>query len=209
MPTTSDYLTQLQTDMATLKTNVASKGVAVSENDNFTTLSSKVADIQQGGSSVTIDNCDNLFEINNRIDEVENILPLCSGCSSMFAMFRDSDAITSLAFNNFDASSVLNMQEMFMGCCTMDTLDISSFITTNVENTTSMFEGCTALLFLDMRNFTFDNLEYFDGMFGTDENSGVPSNCEIIVGTQTEKNWIETNFSWLTNVKTVAEYEAQ
>ena len=62
MATTSQYLQSLQNDMQTLKTNVAEKGVEVSDDDNFTTLSAKVADISGGGDEPT-----NITELNQSI----------------------------------------------------------------------------------------------------------------------------------------------
>jgi hypothetical protein len=37
--------------------------------------------------------------------------------------------------------------------------------------------------------------------------TGVPSNCLIIVKDSTQKTWLQSKFSNLTNIKTVAEYE--
>lgn len=60
MGTTSDYLTSLQNDMATLKTNVQAKGVEVTENDNFTSLASKVAQISTGSADPTIESINDI-----------------------------------------------------------------------------------------------------------------------------------------------------
>jgi hypothetical protein len=38
---------------------------------------------------------------------------------------------------------------------------------------------------------------------------GVPADCLIIVKDDTQKEWLTNAFSQLTNVKTVAEYEAE
>lgn len=46
MATTTDYLTQLQTDKQTLVTNLVAKGVEADNSETFTTLVPKVADIQ-------------------------------------------------------------------------------------------------------------------------------------------------------------------
>lgn len=61
-----------------------------------------------------------------------------------------------------------------------------------------------------LRNFMFDNVTNFTDMFETiGTNNGVPANCEIIVKSQTEKDWFVTNFSSYTNIKTITEYEAE
>lgn len=48
MATTTDYLTQLQTDKSTLVTNLVAKGVDATNDETFTTLVPKVANIQGG-----------------------------------------------------------------------------------------------------------------------------------------------------------------
>ena len=54
MATTAEYLTQLQTDKATLVTNLVAKGVDATNDETFTTLVPKVADISTGGSTEPI-----------------------------------------------------------------------------------------------------------------------------------------------------------
>lgn len=53
MATTADYLTQLQTDKQTLVTNLVAKGVEATNDETFTTLVPKVADIETGGGTPT------------------------------------------------------------------------------------------------------------------------------------------------------------
>ena len=48
MATTADYLTQLQADKQTLVDNLVAKGVEASNDETFTTLAPKVADISSG-----------------------------------------------------------------------------------------------------------------------------------------------------------------
>ncbi len=75
MATTSDYLTSLQNDMQTLKTNVAEKGVAVDDNDNFTTLSAKVSQISGGGDEPTFTNMADIQDyIASCFDKVDELL---------------------------------------------------------------------------------------------------------------------------------------
>ena len=54
MATTAEYLTQLQTDKTTLVTNLVAKGVDATNDETFTTLVPKVADISTGGSTEPI-----------------------------------------------------------------------------------------------------------------------------------------------------------
>lgn len=133
--------------------------------------------------------------------------------------------------SNLDTSNMVTMQNMFYGCNTVTSLDCSGFLSPNLTKANSMFYNCTQLLSLDLRQLTsndemevdsmfancnrlqhldirsFDftnNLQYTYSMF-----NNVPNNCEIIVADATQKQWLNTNFSRLTNVKTVAEYEAE
>ena len=50
MPTTADYLTQLQSDRNALADNLVTMGVEASQSETFTSLVPKVLDIQGGGS---------------------------------------------------------------------------------------------------------------------------------------------------------------
>ena len=59
-----------------------------------------------------------------------------------------------------------------------------------------MFYNCSSLTSLDISNFTFDKVTSYDEMF-----TNVPNNCSILVKSQTEKDWITSKFTNLTNVK--------
>lgn len=337
MTTTAEYLTQLQTDMQTLKTNVSNKGVPVDNNDNFTTLSAKVASIPTGPSTIAPDfvsfyYCD-LEELDlSWLDtsNIENMQYMFSNCSSltgldlsnfntekvtsMMRMFATCPALEELDLSSFDTSSVETMANMFSGCSSLETLDISSFDFSSVgamsnflQNTTSltsinmanktfsavttfenfarqsglqtinmsgctfgsldqttsfkqmfwycgalatlnlssstfvnpssfaqmfdgctsltsvdlsgigtlpqipinsMFNSCTSLMHIDFRNADFSAVTQSSYMFGSSNSNYVPANCEIIVKDDTQKAWFNNKFSRMTNVKTLAEYQA-
>lgn len=125
--------------------------------------------------------------------------------TNMEAMFRGCTNIGNLDVSTFNTANVTNMKDMFRGCENyLTTLDLSNFDTSNVTNMDSMFIYDWNLLLIDMRNFTFDSVTQYGNMF-----TGVPGTCEIVVKSQTEKDWMATNFPEMENVKTVAEYEAQ
>ena len=107
-----------------------------------------------------------------------------------------------LDFSSFNTENVTNMSSMFNYCYYITELDLSSFSTPNLTNTGSMFQSCMQLKRLDIRNFTFDKVTSYSGMF-----NNVSSSCLIIVKGDTEKQWITSKFTSLTNVKTVAELE--
>ena len=99
-------------------------------------------------------------------------------------------------------SNRILLNGMFNSCTLLTELDLSGLIiNTNIYNTANMFNGCTNLTKIDIRNLKLDNnIAAYGGMF-----NGVPNDCEIIVKDDTAKTWITSNFSNLTNVKTVAE----
>lgn len=128
-----------------------------------------------------------------------------SNVTTMRFMFNTCNNLTSLNFSNFNTKKVTNMNSMFAGCSSLTELDLSSFEGDAIQRTERMFQSCTSLTKIDMRNFTFTNIAYSSYMFGSNSMSGIPDDCLIIVKDNTEKSWITSNFSRLTNVKTVAE----
>lgn len=111
-------------------------------------------------------------------------------------------------FTDCNTSNVTDMANMFSNCQKLRELDLSSFESTSLTQTSTMFNICINLTKIDMRKFDFTTITTYTNMFGTNATYGVPDNCLIIVKDDTQKTWITTNFSRLTNVKTVAEYEA-
>ena len=146
--------------------------------------------------------CSNLISVN-----ANNLIT--SKTQYITGFFYNCKKLTNVSVENWDTSGVLNMMEMFRNCEALTTLDISSFTSTSLTNCSKMFTGCKNLRHIDMRSFNFTK----SGMtttelFGFYAQMGDPPNdCEIIVADATQKAWINTNFSRLTNVKTVAEYE--
>jgi len=134
------------------------------------------------------------------IDNVTNFQDTFYGCIRL----------TSITFgNSLTGQKIKQMNQTFNGCQALTTLDLSNFNTLALTNTNSMFKGCTSLAHIDMRNMTFANVANYTDMFGATASNGVPDDCLIIVKDNTEKTWITSKFSRLTNVKTVAELEAE
>ncbi len=102
--------------------------------------------------------------------------------------------------SNLDTSLITNMMNMFQNCTKLLELNLSNFNTSNVTNMNYMFNSCEKLEKLDIRNFTFDKVINYYGMF-----IGFKTDCLIIVKDDTEKEWITSKFTNLTNVKTVDE----
>ena len=126
-----------------------------------------------------------------------------SNMTNMSTMFYYCNGLTSINVSNFNTTRVTSMRYMFYSCNRLINLDLSSFNTANVTDMSFMFQNCERLQFLDLRNFTFNNVSSYTSML-----IGIPNDCLIIVKDDAAKNWITSKFYQLTNVKTVAEYEA-
>lgn len=179
-------------------------------NDTFVTnMQAVVQSINTNSSSIT----DFIAFFKDKSDLYTlSMLPLIdtSSATLMSSMFYTSnlDKLDFSQYENFVTTNVTNMASMFAWSQNLGKLDISTFTSTNTRSFQDMFHGCNSLEYIDMRNLTFDSVTNYNNMFGN-RNSGVPNDCEIIVKSSTEKTWINTNFSFLTNVKTVAELEAE
>jgi surface protein len=157
-----------------------------------------------------------------------------SNVTTMGSMFYDCYALQTVNLNNWDTSKVKYMSSMFSGCDALTHVDLSHF---NFDNVTSinnmfyscnalkevnmstcnlpkvtaldlMFSGCASLEKVDIRNLDFTNIT----VFGNQQKGvfyGVPKACLIIVKDSTAKTKITNSHSSLTNVKTLAEYQAE
>lgn len=125
--------------------------------------------------------------------------------ANMFRLNSPNTALKTINFgSNFNTNKVENMSYLFYGCRGLNSLDMSSCETSSLTSVRNMFYDCRGLSFLDIRKMTFTNVNDSGSML-----QNVPTTCEIIVKSQTEKTWFNTNFSSYTNVKTVAEYESE
>ena len=130
-----------------------------------------------------------------------------SNITTFQACFGGSN-FTSLNLSGWNTSSANSMFSMFTNCTNLTELNLSSFtINQSNFNCAQMFNGCTSLTKIDIRNMVFSSASISNSanMFGSNASSGVPDNCLIIVKDATEKAWVNTNFSRLTNVQTVAD----
>ena len=119
---------------------------------------------------------------------------------SLSRTFYGCSKLTSLDLSSWDTSECDNMSNTFYGCSALTELDLSNFVSDNVYIIDTMFSGCKNLMRLDMRNFKFSTVTRYSQAF-----NNVPTNCLIIVKDSTEKAWLQSKFSSLTNIKTVAE----
>lgn len=258
MPTTSDYLMQLQTDLTNLKAKYISKGLNIPNNATFTDLVTEFDNLPSSDGDVadyfntTIHNSDysngakfykaiikkipeitiddDVTQLGSFFQNLQNPIKLKGGRNITYIERGFSGGtFTSIDFSEFQGNSLCGIYNMFSGCINVETLDLKTFLTctsasnmfdgctslreidiSNLEfsgsggNINGMFRNCTSLQKIDMRKFTFDTVGSHVSVF-----DNIPSNCLIIVKSQTEKSWILTQRSDLANVKTVEEYESE
>lgn len=147
MATTAEYLTQLQTDKSTLVTNLIAKGVDATNDETFTSLVPKVANIQ-GGVDIndyfkpTISAATNTQYtngINAIIKKIPDTITLTGdSCASMFQYCAAITTIPSL-----DTSGVTDMRKMFFNCNSLQTIPIID--TSKVTTMADMFNNCISL----------------------------------------------------------------
>ncbi len=138
-------------------------------------------------------NCQSLENINLSNFDTSNV-------TSMRTMFLKNYTLKELNLSTFNTSKVTSMNAMFQYCTSLTKLNISSFNTSNVTNMSAIFSYDSKLTLIDMRNMTFTSKL-------TDANSmfyGASNNATIYVKSNTEKTWLNTNYSSLTNVIAVS-----
>ncbi len=83
-----------------------------------------------------------------------------------YGLFNGFWELTSIEFNNFNTSRVVNMISMFEGCESLTNLNLTSFDTANVVDMAYMFFGCESLFKIYVSNaWTVENVVYSNGMF--------------------------------------------
>ena len=132
--------------------------------------------------------------VSNSINDIADLFNGCSGA-------------TSVDLSNFPANtgSYLDVRNIFAKCSLLTHIDMSYVKSSRVQHASGMFNGCTSAQFIDISGLTMTSsytITYND-MF-----TGVPDDCEIIVKNDAAKTFIQTHFANLTNIKTLAEYEA-
>ena len=173
MATTAEYLTQLQTDKATLVTNLVAKGVDATNDETFTSLVPKVADISTGGSTEptftgsydrqglkqigwTDEEIDyynqNGVQWNDSEDDYFKLTQTeLAGDNSTNTRFIPKNSTKTsfagyyklLAIPQLNTSEVTNMGNMFNDCRSLTT--IPQLNTSKVTNMGSMFYNCYSL----------------------------------------------------------------
>ena len=124
--------------------------------------------------------------------------------TTVSGIFSNASSLSSVDFSGSNFTKVKTYSSMFYYAGPITTIDISAFHYTGSITTDKMFYGCDVLQHIDMRNLDISKSTSYSNMF-----YNVPTDCEIIVMNDACKTWMATKFATMTNVKTVAEYEAE
>ena len=170
--------------------------------DSVTSLEQFCADCGYAPKIICNSNINNMLRMYyyNKSSNIDTRGLNTSAVTNMARMFDNCSSLTSLDLSNFNTSKVTNMSNMFCNCYSLTSLDLSNFDTSKVTDMEGMFYYCSKLTNLDIRNFDFTNVTSYSNTFRR-----IPANCLIIVKDDTAKTWITSKFTYLTNVKTVAE----
>lgn len=134
-------------------------------------------------------NCNSLSSLNLSSFDTSKV-------TNMMTMFEKNYVLKELDLSNFNTSNVTSMAGMFQYCTSLTKLNISSFDTSNVTNMSGIFSYDSKLTLIDMRNVTFSSkLTGANSMFYNASN-----NATIYVKSNTEKQWLNTNYSNLSNI---------
>ena len=140
------------------------------------------------------------FTVNFGNTDVSNVNTL-GGC------FQSCSTLKHITMPNADITGNFSMVQCFQYCTALETADLSKIKILSGNGTIDvrwLFSGCSSLQKADIRNMDTSRFNYYTNML-----DNVPTTCEIIVGTDTDKSWFATKYASYTNVKTVEEYEAE
>ena len=162
--------------------------------------------------------CGYVFSLSPNLEEA-NINGLdfttASGVTYFKGMFYGCPKLKKVDMGELELANPNTLSNMFKNCSVLESVNMKSI--TGTTDVGELFIGCTSLNFIDMRGLDISNCSYVttssNGPFLGDATAtpatNVPYDCKIIVADQTQKNFMATNFPNYTNVKTVAEYEAE
>lgn len=152
MATSADYINQLKADKQTLVNNLVAKGVTATNDETFTTLVPKVADIQSSSATLgtkTITANGTYKAENDNLDGYSEVTVETSGVDindyfvkkMNYSAFSVQKAITKLP--SIDTSGSSSFQQAFNGCMNLQTIPLLNFH--KVINVYNMFNDCSKL----------------------------------------------------------------
>lgn len=154
--------------------------------------------IKTNDTTLMFNGCKSLTKLN--LDWLDT-----SACTQIVQTFDWCTNLEELEINTWDVS---NCTKIYLGgnCChNMKKLDLSNWHTPKLTNLTIMNNGWESMELLDIRNFDFSK---HTSSLSSSFKGGFPMDCLIIVKDDTQKALLQKKKSDLTNIKTVAEYEA-
>lgn len=132
-------------------------------------------------------------------------VPASCPAKSWASCFNYCRSLKELDLTDWVSDKVTNLQNFCANCGLLERIVMPNVDGTNLTNVGFLFDECTSLKYIDIRNLHFTQITNYT--YYRDAFSNVPSDCEIIVADDAERNWIKGKFSKLTNIKTVAELE--
>jgi hypothetical protein len=123
--------------------------------------------------------------------------------TSVANMYASCSVLEEINLSNLNAKNITTLSAICSNCSKLEKADLSGLHGKPTSISTS-FQGCRLLMHLDIRNLDLTGCTSYSSAFLT-----VPTSCLIIVKDEASKTWLNSNFSTLTNVKTLAEYQAE
>lgn len=183
---------------------------AVTTTNNMLVYGYKLKTFKFGKTSSALQNTSQMFQWCSNLLEVDLNNIDMTGVTNSARMFYDNERLSELDMSWVDMPNNTTMEQMFSNCYALKRLDLRNCTIPKVKNMTSCFWGLRALEYLDIRNMDFKSVTTHTNMFGNGTVTyDVPENCEIIVKDDTARDWILARKSTFTNIKTVAELEAE
>ncbi len=192
--TTQQYIDSLKKDRKVLVDNLVSKGIEASEDETFTTLAPKVANI----GDVSIDDCSYFFSNGARVNEFLNNPSLFSTLKlkNTYGMFNSynvlkenildnillnmpfyNEANISNMFKGYTGANIYNLSETTLNVVpnwahlfdgfNARSVDLSNIDTSNVINMSYMFNGTSNVDLKGFQNLNLSNVVDISYMFNT------------------------------------------
>ena len=122
--------------------------------------------------------------------------------TTMFYMFNDCRALTSLDLSGFNTAKVTTMSYMFFGCSALESITFgSAFTTAEVTSMSGMFRQCSVLTALDLSGFNTAKVTTMSDMFnGCSALSTITFGPQFTTAQVTSTNGMFYNCSALTEL---------
>lgn len=165
MATTAQYLEQLQADKQTLVDNLVAKGIDASDDETFTSLVPKVADIQSGGGEVYTPEYISFYKYQGT--SLENALKNIdtSNITSMASCFHSCQNIVSIDLSNIDATNVTSTSYMFYQCGKLENVIFPKKGFPNVTDMSHMFNNGSKIKKINIEPFNSGKLKNMKNLF--------------------------------------------